>query len=77
MVQTPYGAISDALLVGEGQLMCAEDSRVLRIFDERRYVERVLTNHGAPVTRLAGLAGSIVVSGSGDGALKCILGVRK
>lgn len=56
-------------------IICSEDSRVLRLFNDRRYVDRVLTNHNDIITCLLKFKNKpILITASSDGAIKCMYG---
>lgn len=82
LVQTPYGQISHAQSVGTSEqhirIICSEYSRVLRIFSEKRFLERVLTNHNDSIVKMLKVDGqNVIITASIDGALKYITAVTK
>ena len=61
----------------EPRLLACEDSRILRIFSQRRYTGRILSRHNDCVRRLLKVPGKhLVITAADDGSIKCQAGRR-
>ena len=79
LVSTTYGQmlhackLTDSHRPGmEPRLLACEDSRILRIFSQRRYTGRILSRHNDCVRRLLKVPGKhLLITGADDGSIKC------
>jgi len=59
------------------KMVVSEDSRILRIWEKRKYAGRIITKHNDTINVVLKVPGKhMLISGSKDGALKCIVGKR-
>ena len=83
LVPSHYGAMFHACKLTDNQdptlqkLLACEDSRILRMFNGKRYVGRILSRHNDCVRRMLKVPGMhLVITASDDGSVKCQVGRR-
>ena len=84
LVSTTYGMMLHACKLTdnyrpgqEPRLIACEDSRILRLFSQRRYQGRMLTRHNDVVRKLLKVPGKhLFITGADDGSIKCQAGRR-
>lgn len=56
-------------------MLTSEDSRIFRLWSNKRFMGRIVTKHNDIVTRVLKIPGkNMFISGSRDGSLKCFAG---
>ena len=67
---TPYGLITHGCVVGT-KFVSSEDSRMLRVFGNKRYESRIYTNHNDCIRQVIKIKDvPVIITGSDDGAIK-------